>query len=175
MKRLSCIAIASVFVLLAGCESRGSIKPPTDVKPAATPRAVDPASAPELGLQAEIIAHLDNATAIATAGNDPQGAQCWTAAKAWVATLPIPAEPAPSSVDLPPATGPSGVAETARIKAKLAQAAVSTVKARIAVLRGIVENGFPDSVVTACAVVTYDARVLRDKILGLIGLGALVP
>ena len=174
MKRLSCIAIASVFVLLTGCESRGLIKPSPNAPPAAsTPRAVDPAPAPELGVQAEIVAHLDNATAIATAGNDPSGAQCWVAAKAWVLTLPIPAAPTTTDVVLPPATGPSGVVETARIKVKAVQARIAAGKAKLAALKAIVDNGFPDSVVTACAIVTYDYRVLRDKVLGLIGLGAL--
>ncbi len=163
------IILLAAILLLAGCAST-----PKPVTPPETAVATTPAPA-ELGTQATILAHLDNATAIATAGNDAAGVQCWTAAKAWVATLPLTQPTAPSSVKLPEPTGPSGVAEIARIKAKQVQSDIAAGRSRIDTLRSIVQNGFPDSLVTACAVVTYDARMLRDKILLLMGLGMLAP
>jgi hypothetical protein len=169
MNTVKCITIALFVGALAGCETI----PKAEIQTTQAVSATTPAPTEQLGLRSEIVSHLDNATEIAKAGNDPQGAQCWAAAKVWVATLPIPQDAPQAEIQLPAATGPAGVYEIARIRAKAAEDRIASVKAKIAALRALVDAGIPDSVVTACAVVSYERRALSAKILNLIGLGAL--
>jgi predicted small secreted protein len=120
---------------------------------------------PELEGLAGINAKLDNAIAISTAGNDPQGLACAQAGKQFVNTLPFPADtpPAPPVV-LPAAIGVSGAIATARVEVRAVDAKVKAEKARLLVIQGAIANGFPDYVTGPCAVVVEDAKLLAAKI-----------
>jgi hypothetical protein len=166
MSLITAAALAAVFI--SGCATVMDKVIDTEVGVVA-----NASESSNLGLRSEIVARLDNATEIAKAGNDAQGAQCWAAGSAWVATLPIPQDATQADIQLPAAIGLSGAYETARIKAKALEARVAAGKAKIAALRAIVDAGIPESVVNACAVVVYDLNALKIKILGAIGLGAL--
>lgn len=135
--------------------------------------SIEPSAPAALPLRSTIAGHLVNAADIARAAGDAPGVQCWTTLGKWVETLPLAkADVMPDPV-LPEATGPSGRAELVRIRTKLAEQRVNAVKARVAALRGIIDAGVPDDVVTACAVVVHDARSVVVRVLNVIGLAGL--
>jgi hypothetical protein len=156
----SWILAGLALLSIAGCATQAQVGSTSLSGSVTVPSsATDPVVTPTPTARSEIDAKLDNATAIAQAGNDPAGMSCWPTLKAWVDTLPSEA----ADPVLPAAIGLSGETETLRIKAKAAQA-------RLATLKSIVQAGIPDNVVSACAVVVTDAKVLAAKILAIVGL-----
>lgn len=162
--------IMMMIALLGGCATVSEVVAEKVVAKVDAPPVESSSISTPLPLRSLIVAHLSNAADIARADNDAPGLQCWTILGKWVETLPLGQADVAADTPLPEATGPSGRAELVRIQAKRAQARVGAVKARVAALRGIIDAGMPDDVVTACAVVVNDARTIAARVLALIGL-----
>lgn len=145
-------AVVMMAVFICGCA--GAQAPSAVAAPIATV-----SSGPVV--LGDIDAKLDNAIAIAKAGGDEAGAACFTAARGWVDTLPLP-QAAPA---LPEPIGLSGAFETARIK-------VNALNAKATALKMALAGGAPPTVTNSCAVLVVDAQAVAVKILGLVGLGA---
>ena len=158
MERLK-LLFAVVAVALAGCASLNPLNPPA---PNVTPPAPAPVS--DTISMSTVQAHVQNAIDIATAANDQPGVVCWSTVKTWVGTLPIPTDVA---VTLPPATGPAGVIETARVK----RIAFDN---KVTALKTILAAGLPQNVKDACAIYANDVAGIAANVLGAAGLGKLV-